>query len=164
MAGKSHSGTIELFWLPMAAIDRVFRVQPNMLESRGVKKRQGDERLEYELADFWANCRDLVYKRLSEGVDGDEADLKLAKLREEVRKLQIDNDARDAILVPSADVEAAFSRSIKAMADELDATVSRVKMACPDIPQAALAVLKEQLDASRRKASRLDFKGLGNAG
>ncbi len=160
----------EELWAGVALIQRVFGVFPKSLSDNGCVSRRVGKRLEYEIADVWKNCRHLIYKRLQEelssGSSYDDGDMKYEKLREEVRKLRILNDQAEGLLVSAVDVEATFSRAIKAMGDELDSIPSRVKMAVPDIDQSALAAILDCLTASRRKASRLDYSddGLDNGG
>ena len=154
--GGAH-GNARLCWVGVAQIERVFGVSVNSLKGRDVRSRTTGSRTEFELADFWSKCRDLVYKRMHADGQGSAEDLKSEKLAEEIRKIRIANDQAEGLLVRADEVEAVFSRAIKAMADELDAVVSRVKMAAPDIPQSALAVIAESLAAARRKAARIEF-------
>lgn len=157
-------GKVEFSGLTAKAIIRVFGIANRTLDDRAVEYKVSGKRRLYNTDDLVAKCGDRILSHLA-ARDGKEitdasTDLKETKLSEEIRKLKIANDEAEGLLVSAADVEAVFSRSVRAMADELDAVVSRVKMANPDMPQSALAVISEQLDAARRKASRLEFDDL----
>ena len=156
MADKLH-GNAEPVWLHARAIRRIFGIADKTLADRSVANRQGDGRIEFELADFWARCANLVVQKMRDTGLGasleDSEALKAEKLAEEVRKLRIQNDEAEGLLIRASDVERVWGRKARAMCDELDAMVSRVKMARPDIPQDVLAVIADCLAAARNKAA-----------
>lgn len=154
--------TSDEIWMPSAAIRRIFKVADKTLHDRGVRHREGDNRLEFDLADFWIKCADLVFKKhgAEASIGGD--DMKAEKLAEEVRKLRIANDESEGLLVRADEVEQVYSRGIKAMADELDSVASRVKMTLPNVDQSVLAVVSDILSEARRKAARVEFGNGGN--
>lgn len=153
----------EKIWIGSGAMRRIFGVEPNVLVKRGVETRNTEGRVEHELADFYQKCDDLLFKRLgakfvTSSGDG-EFDMKSEKLAEEVRKLKLANDLTDGSLVVREEVERAYSRGMKAVADVLDGTVSQVKMRLPDVQQAVLAVIDDVMIEVRRKAARIVIKG-----
>jgi phage terminase Nu1 subunit (DNA packaging protein) len=159
MAEKLHGNAGEV-WCSGREIRRIFGIADKTLADRGVRTRKsdgGEGRTEYELADFWAKCVNLVVTKLGQtglGAAMEDAEcLKTEKLGEEVRKLRIQNDEAEGLLIRTSDVEHAWGRKARAMCDELDAMVSRVKVARPDVPQDVLAVIADCLATARNKAA-----------
>ena len=155
---KTENGT----WIGPWASRSILGIQQVTLDGRGVKNRKGRRGVEYDLADIWAKCSDLIFQNLRQTHSSleDMESLKAEKLAQEIRKLTIDNDARDGTLVLAQDVEVTYSRSIKAIADELDGVITAIKIAIPDVPQAVLATVADKLAEARRKAARIDFGSL----
>jgi len=150
--------TREEHWLPARAFENALSLQLKAMRGRGVAERDGEGgRVEFEFYSAMSRCRDLIDRRAQASSDGAQFDdaetLKNEKLREEIRKLSLVNDEAEGLLIKASDVEHVWGRKVRAMCDELDAMVSRVKMACPDIPQAVLAVIGDQLAAARNKAA-----------
>lgn len=158
MAGKIHGNAGEV-WCSARELRRIFGVADKTLTDRSVNSRKGAGRVEFELADFWNKCANLVWSKARESGLGasleDAEGLKVEKLAEEVRKLRLGNDEIDGLLVRADEVESTYNRGVKAMADVLDSMVSRVKMRCPTLDQAALAEIQECLTEARRKAARV---------
>lgn len=137
-------------------IYQIFNVSRDALKTRGLKSVNG----KYDLQDFWKACRDLIRDKmnseLSSNLDDSQDDineLKRMKTLEEVRKLKIENDIKEGILVPGELVAEQYSIGIKAMCDVLDAMPSRVKMRFPDISQPILDAINVELAEARNKAA-----------
>lgn len=163
MAGKLHGNAGEV-WASAREIRRIFGIADKTLADRSVARRQGDGRVEFELSDFWSKCANLVVSKLRDSGLGasleDVEALKVEKLAEEIRKLRIENDLKDGTLVLAEDVEATYSRAIRAICDELDGVITAIKIAHPDVAQSVLAVVSDKLAEARHKAARLDFGSL----
>lgn len=84
-------------------------------------------------------------------------ELQLIKLREETRKLKIDNDTKEGVLVFATDVEITYTKGIKAACDVLDSVPSMVKMEHPNISPAVLDTIARALAEARNKAA--DYGG-----
>jgi hypothetical protein len=149
----------EVHWLPERFIrDRLGLQAPAMI-ARNVAIRRENGRDEFSTADIFDHCADLLFDHLKAAhpslADMDE--LKADKIRQEIWKLELQNRKDSGQLVEAADVEMVYGRGIRAMADELDSVIGRVKMKRPDIDQATLAVIADCLAEARRKAARITF-------
>lgn len=163
MARKGNAGAVESFWATAAQIARVWGIQINTLKDRGVVSREDPEygdRLQFELADFWLKCRDLMQKRMADLGELDVELLKAEEVRERIRKLRIENDLKDGTVVLAEDVEVTYGKSIRAICDELDGVITAIKIAIPDVSQAVLSTVADKLSEARRKAARIDFGSL----
>ena len=158
----THKSSLEKY-ATLAEIKRILGLQSLNLDQRDVERTYDGHKKQYVVADVWRKCGDLISKK-NLGVRAesfeDADDLKTEKLAEEVRKLRIANNEAEGLLVRSDEVRIAYDRAFKAMADELDSMVSRVKVACPDIPQSALAAISDQLTTARNRAADIDFGAL----
>lgn len=132
----------------------ILGIHSKTLKTRGVKSKSG----KYDLAEIMENCGDLIFNRLADKyapINEDEltpAGLKALKTGEEIRKLKIDNDVKEGILVPADDVAETYSVGIRAMCDVLDGVPSRVKMKFPDVKPALLDAINQELTEARNKA------------
>lgn len=143
--------------IPLSVCKRVFGIQKKNLSDRMVKERRSaDGNIVYELDEIFERCGDLVLNRLRERFstsDGDSLEeLKLIKLREEVRKLRIDNDTQEGLFVRASDVEQQYTQGIKALCDVLDSIPSMVKMENPDVSPAVLDTVAKCVAEGRNKA------------
>lgn len=148
--------------IPLAACKRVFGIQKKNLSDRGVKELHSvDGNLVYDLDDIFKRCGELIFNHLKERfstIEGDSLDeLKLIKLREEARKLKIDNDTQEGLLVRASDVEQQYTKGIKALCDVLDSIPSMVKMENPNVSPAVLDTVAKCVAEARNKA--VDYGG-----
>lgn len=144
-------------FIPLSVCKRVFGIQKKNLADRQVNARHAQNgNLEYDLEEIFARCGELILARLRERfsvADGDSLDeLKIRKLQEEVRKLSIDNDTQEGILVSASDVEQRYTKGIKAVCDVLDAIPSMVKMENPNVSPAVLDTVAKCVAEARNKA------------
>lgn len=128
------------------------------LKDRGVtdQSTQGQP-LCYYFTEVMEKCGDLIYYNLKskycndDGIDN--GDLKKEKLREEIRKLKLDNDVNEGVLVPASDVSMTYTKGIRSICDVLDALPSRVKMENPNITPATLDSINRCLIEVRNKSA-----------
>lgn len=148
--------------IPLTVCKRVFGLQKKNLQDRNVKELHStDGNLVYDLDAIFEQCGDLVLQRLRDRfstIDGDNLDeLKMIKLREEARKLKIDNDTQEGLLVRASDVEMQYTKGIKALCDVLDSIPSMVKMENPNVSPAVLDTVAKCVAEARNKA--VDYGG-----
>ena len=140
------------FAITQREISAVFGIQHKSLKSRGLSPVDG----KYNLVEVYDKCKDLLFERqmraIEESSDLDLGELKTQKTAEEVRKLKIDNDIKEGVLVYADDVAQTYDRGLRAMCDVLDAMPSRIKMQNPSIPQSLLDQINQELIKSRNKA------------
>lgn len=144
--------------IPLTVCKRVFGLQKKNLLDRNVKEiHSNDGNLVYELDEIFERCGELIFSRLRERfstIDGDNLDeLKIIKLREEARKLKIDNDTQEGLLVRASDVEQEYTKGIKALCDVLDSIPSRVKIENPNVSPAVLDTVAKCVAEARNKAA-----------
>lgn len=148
--------------IPLTVCKRVFGIQKKNLSDRRVKElHSADGGLVYELDEIFERCGELIFNRLRERfstIEGDSLDeLKVIKLREEARKLKIDNDTQEGLLVRASDVEQQYTKGIKALCDVLDSIPSMVKMENPNVSPAVLDTVAKCVAEARNKA--VDYGG-----
>lgn len=148
--------------IPLTVCKRVFGLQKKNLLDRNVKEiHSTDGNLVYELDEIFERCGELIFSRLQERfstIDGDNLDkLKIIKLREEARKLKIDNDTQEGLLVRASDVEQEYTKGIKALCDVLDSIPSMVKIENPNVSPAVLDTVAKCVAEARNKA--VDYGG-----
>jgi hypothetical protein len=149
----------EVHWLPERFVRDKLGLQAPAMIARNVEARRGDGRDEFNAADIFDKCADLLFDHLkaSHPTLADMDELKADKIRQEIWKLELQNRKDAGQLVEASDVETVYGRGIRAMADELDSVIGRVKMKRPDIDQATLAVIADCLAEARRKAARINM-------
>lgn len=148
--------------IPLTVCKRVFGLQKKNLADRNVEEQKTKKgTLAYELEEIFERCGELILHNLRDRFttsDGDTLEeLQLIKLREEARKLKIDNDTKEGVLVLSTDVEITYTKGIKAACDVLDSIPSMVKMEHPNISPAVLDTIARCLAEARNKAA--DYGG-----
>ena len=141
-----------------------FGVVAKTLKNRGVNSRRSNLGMEYDIQHFVKTCPDLIIAKLSkleeQGIQNSSIGaLKTEKMREDVRKIKLQNDYEEGKLVKAEDVKSAYARGMRSVCDVLDAIPSRVKMNAPDIPPSALATIQDTLIEVRNNASTLTFNG-----
>lgn len=140
-----------------AVLKRVFGIQAKNLSDRNVSPiNAAAKTLEYDLDEVVSGCYDLIFNNISKKYGTDDTDLaemKKQKLIEEIRKLKIENDAKEAVLVPASDVMETYTKGIRALCDVLDSLPSRVKMENPDILPSALDSINRCLAELRNAAA-----------
>lgn len=151
------SGAKSICFISLATCKRVLGIQKKNLSDRKVKEiKSADGNLVYDLDEIFERCGELVFNHLRERfttADGDSFDeLKLIKLREEARKLKIDNDTQEGLLVRASDVEQQYTKGIKAVCDVLDSIPSMVKMETPSVSPSVLDTVAKCVAEARNKA------------
>lgn len=150
-------GAKKVCLIPLAVCKRVFGIQKKNLSDRKVQAQHSEDgNLAYDLEEIVERCGELLLARLRERfstADGDSLDeLKVIKLQEEVRKLRIDNDTQEGVLVYASDVEQRYAKGIRAVCDVLDAIPSMVKMENPSVSPAVLDTVAKCVSEARNKA------------
>lgn len=145
--------------VPLAVCKRVLGIQKKNLDDRHVKAKEiksSSGNLVYDLDEIFERCGELILNNLRERfstADGDSLDeLKLIKLKEETRKLKIDNDTQEGLLVRASDVEQQYTKGIKAVCDVLDSIPSMVKMETPSVSPSVLDTVAKCVAEARNKA------------
>ena len=146
-------------WAVAGFFESIFDIHRNTLRRREVLTRDGADGEEYEVGDFYRKCADLIAKRLTEtatapGMQTASGALKDEKLREEVRKLRMQNDIEERNLVPREEVLPLYVRAMRPVVEKLDRIPLRVKMKAPDVPSAILAVITECVAEARNEAAK----------
>ena len=137
---------------------RLFGIQKKNLTDRQVEQSKDETgKLVYDLDEDVGSCGDLIFTYLGNkfsNSDGEDlSKLKTQKLSEEIRKLKIDNDVQEGVLVPASDVAVTYNRAIRSVCDVLDALPSRVKMENPNISAAVLDSINQCLIEVRNKSA-----------
>lgn len=127
----------------------VFGIHHTTAEGRGVLSKVIDGSKCFLVSELITKCNDLLIANISDK----SSDLKAEKTKQEVRKLKIDNDFKEGILVDAIEVEAEFTNRCRAMVGILDGLVSEVKIKNPDVPQAVLASINETLNRLRNEVA-----------
>ena len=150
-----NNATKEVVFLGPRLIAKIFGVSAPTLKAKGLKSTKG----KYDLAEFWRVCREHVREKMNrdieEALGGDltAVELKVQKTTEEVRKLKIENDLKEGILIPADEAMIEWSRQLKAICDVLDGIPSLVKMENPDISQSVLDSVQRSVISARKKAA-----------
>lgn len=133
----------------------VFNLSDKSLRDRKVtKQNEPGEPLAYDLAEVVDKCGDLIRKSLGSGnvdLDQEMDELKRMEIQEKVRKLRIDNDVQEGLLVPASDVEKVYTRGLRSICDSLDAWVGMVSMENPEITPAVKDSMNRRLIEIRNK-------------
>ena len=149
---RDNLKTAKPFMVPIWVLESVFGLHHTTLSGRGCAPEIIDGKRHFSIADVVTRANDLIIANI-----GDEAsDAKAEKTIQEVRKLKIENDRNEGMLVPAAEVEVEFMRRFKEIADILDTLVPTVKMQNPTISPAILDSVNQSLIKIRNLAFSAD--------
>ena len=85
---------------------------------------------------------------LGDADDGSK-DVDLEIKKETLRKLRLENDAKEGTLVESKQVEKVWSSKLESLKTALDAAPARIKNALPDLDGKELASIRKELELVR---------------
>ena len=118
------------------------------LTGRGCTVHVVDGTKSFLMSDILARAPDLLAAKFSPDFE----ELKLEKTAQEVRKLKIENDEKEAGLVLASDVDSAFQRRSREVVEILETLPSELLAADPHMPESVLAVINQGLAEIRTKA------------
>lgn len=144
-------------FVKLTVLTRCYGIQSNHLKSRGVEPEIIDYVKQYDVDLVTKKCADLIVKHLTPDDAGAEGrsliELKRDETEQRVRKLKIENDVTEGLLVDVAEIKVAFGQKVRAVCDILDGIPTRVKMNAPDVSQAVLEVVQRSVTEVRNRAA-----------
>lgn len=153
-------------FIKLTVLTRCYGIQSNHLKSRGIEPEIIDNVKQYDVDLVTKKCADLIVKYLTPDDAGTEGrslnELKRDETEQRVRKLKIENDAREGLLVDVAEMKIAFGRKIRAMCDILDGIPTKIRVESPEISQGILEVVQRCVTEVRNKAAAHKLEGQAN--
>lgn len=128
----------------------VFGIHHTTASGRGVSTIMKNGVKSFKVDEVLSKCNDLIIANISD----ETSDLKQQKVEQEIRKLKIDNDAKEGVLVDAIEVEREFTNRCRAMVSILEGLVPQVKIKNPDIPQPVLSSINETLNKLRNEVAQ----------
>lgn len=114
---------------------------------------------EYDLAIMLQRCTAEVLAHFQRASETDGNDLKSEKLRQEIRKLKIDNDVEEGKLVDASTVQQTYTRGIKKIVSVLESIPQECKKAAPNMPTSAIAAIRDSVVRIRNLAAQTLITG-----
>jgi len=128
--------------------EEVFGLHHTTMKGRDCEVTRIDDADNYLVADVLDKCFDLIAEKRSDAA----VDLKAEKTAQEIRKLKIENDMKEGVLVLAADVEEGYLRRAREVVDVLDTMLMEIKKRDPDIPQSTLDTVNIVMTEVRNRA------------
>ena len=153
------------YFIGTTAMIKMFGLTAETLLEYGVIAKRETSGMTWDIEDTVRKCPKLIMKKMTKVVKkspetklkSSASDLKDEKVREDIRKIKLQNDLTEGKLVRADEVAQVYSENMRTVSDLLDSIPSRVKMGLPEITPEALSIIQDTLVEIRNKASVLRF-------
>ena len=154
-------------YVRLTVISRVFGLQLKNLSDRKVTEHLIDGVKQYDLEEVVEKCGDMIIDKLKPNHTAKSgqslSQLKTEEQVEKVRRIRMDNDVREGLLVDAEEMMIAYGRKVKAVCDVLDKIPMQVKTQAPTVPQAVLSVVVKAVNDARNKAANHKLEPNGDS-